>query len=46
MVKIVNAVSLIDQTAFKTREKYCFDSLAFAHSFIALVNEYIDYVQP
>ena len=46
MVKAINADGLIDQTAFKTREKYCFDSLVFTPDIIALVNGYIDYVRP
>lgn len=37
---------MIDQTHFKTNEKYCFDSLLFEKETLDLISSYIDFVRP
>ena len=46
MVKGIGADGFIDQTLFKTAEKYGFDSLLFPEEVLTLVNDYIDWTRP
>ena len=46
MIDSICAGGVIDQTIFKTMEKYGFDSLVFTHDVLTLVNGYITYVRP
>lgn len=46
MIKNTDEKGIIDQTRFKTQEKYGFDSLIFSNEVLRLVNGYIDYVRP
>ena len=46
MVRSIGESGIIDQTTFKTMEKYGFDSLIFSIEVLTLVNGYIEYVRP
>ena len=45
MVKSVGSSGLIDQTTFKTNQKYGFDSLLFSADVTTLINSYIDCIR-
>ena len=46
MIKSIKDNGIIDQTVFKTNEKYGFDSLIFSVKILTLINCYIDSVRP
>ena len=46
MIKSVGNDGIIDQTIFKTQEKYSFDTLMFSKDVLTLINGYINYVRP
>ena len=46
MIKSVKENGIIDQTVFKTNEKYGFDSLIFSVEVLTLINCYIDSIRP
>ena len=46
MVKAVGGDGIIDQTMFKTQQKYGFDSLIFSVEVLTLLNGYMDVIRP
>lgn len=46
MIESVGETGIIDQTYFKTREKYGFDSLVFHKDVIVLIKNYITHIRP
>lgn len=46
MIKSVQENGIINQTIFKTNEKYGFDSLIFSKDVLRLINNYIDSLRP
>ena len=46
MIKSIKDNGIIDQTVFKTNQKYGFDSLMFSFEVLKLINCYIDSVRP
>ena len=44
MVQSIGANGIINQTVFKTNEKYGFDSLIFSHEVLLLLNNYINLI--
>ena len=46
MIKSVGENGIINQTVFKTNEKYGFDSLIFSVDVLTLINNYIDIIRP
>ena len=46
MISNVDANGYIDQTAFKTKERYGFDSLIFSKEVLDIVNGYIQSIRP
>ena len=48
-VQIIESIGengIIDQTTFKTNEKYGFDSLIFLNNVLTLINNYINIIRP
>ena len=45
MIKNIQNDGFIDQTSFKTAEKYGFDSMHFSVDVLELLNNYIDYIR-
>ena len=46
MIKSIGENGTINQTLFKTNEKYCFDSLLFSADVQTLVTGYMNYIWP
>ena len=44
MIKSIGEKGTINQTLFKTNEKYCFDSLSFSADVLTLVTGYMNYI--
>ena len=46
MIQSVGENGIINQTMFKTKEKYGFDSLIFSNEVLTLIKNYINFVRP
>ena len=46
MVEPVDENGMINQTIFKTKEKFGFDSLIFSNDVLTLINNYINFIRP
>ena len=46
MVKSIGENGIINQTIFKTKEKYGFDSLIFSNDVLTLIKNYINFIRP
>lgn len=46
MIQNINSDGIIDQTVFKTKDRYGFDSLIFSQEVIGIVNGYVKCVRP
>ena len=46
MVEPVDKNGMINQTIFKTKEKFGFDSLIFSNGVLTLINNYINFIRP
>ena len=46
MVESVGENGIINQTIFKTKEKFGFDSLIFSNDVLTLINNYINFIRP
>ena len=46
MVESIDENGIIDQTIFKTKEKYGFDSLIFSDDVLTLIKNYINFIRP
>ena len=46
MVESISENGIINQTIFKTKEKYGFDSLIFSNDVLTLIKNYINFIRP
>ena len=46
MVESIGENGIINQTIFKTKEKYGFDSLIFSNDVLTLIKNYINFIRP
>ena len=46
MIKSIGKNGIINQTLFKTNEKYAFNSLLFSVDVLTLVTGYVNYIRP
>ena len=46
MIQSIDENGIINQTLFKTKEKYGFDSLVFSNDVLTLINDYISLIRP
>ena len=46
MIESISENGIINQTIFKTKEKYGFDSLIFSNDVLTLIKNYINFIRP